>query len=590
MSKTILKLLYYIKKFLFIIILFCIIALIGIYMILNSKQHYTATVILEYTNSDATRGYAPDGSKIDPTEIVSSKNITNVIDNLHLSVSTDYLRNRINIEEIIPDDEKEKKEAAIQNGEDYEYFPTEYEISFSVDSSKSKEFASDVLNSLLSEYFIYYSETHINKESIPANVETLIKSNYDYLETVEVLNNSVSNTINYLSIQSENFPDYRSSKTGYSFKDLYNIYSNISTENIPNLFSYIFQNKVTKDYEILIQKYKNRINENNLSKQTKETELTELKSLIDSYAEKSKEQIQYQNNKNEDDNFIIKNVENNTNVDKTTYDNLILQYINSLEESKKLDIDTNYCNNVLKIFNEKQDNSDKTIKDLKTNIENNEKIISDNYKILELTTSELNEVLGSKNIKTKSNLIISESFNIKIYMFMAFCVFVILGCCGAIILGRIYDIIYNSIYRDKKTGLLNRTKCDQIINDYDKELLNENFFISVIVIKNLTEINNKFGREYGDKILNIVGKAITNNFPKNSELTYNGTNQFLLFIHNSSEFMMNNYESEMLNEINKFEILKDTKVEIEIVNENPLESNNYKIRGLISLAFQKIKE
>lgn len=587
MNKTIFKILYYIKKFLIAIILFCIIALFVCYSFLNSKQHYTASVTIEYTNPDATNGYAPDGTKIDPTEIMSSKNIANVIDDLNLSVSSDYIRNRLKITEIIPDEEKEKKEAALQNGDKYEYFPTEYEISFSVDSHHSKEFASDVLNSILSEYYIYYSENHINKETIPANTSTLLNKSYDYLETVEVMNNSISDIINYLSTQQTNYPDYRSSTTGYSFKDLYNNYSNISTENLPSLFSFIFQNKITTDYDMLINKYQNRINNNELEITNKESKLQELKSLIDSYAIKSKEQVQYQNT-DENGNLIIQNVENDKNVDKTTYDNLILQYVDTLETRRKLDVDIDYCKNVLNIYSSPKNNSTEILQDLKKTINKEKENLNSNYEILEKTATELNEVLGAKNINTKTNLIVLPAFNFKIYILMAFIVFAVVGCCGAIVLGKLYDIIYKNIYYDKKTGLLNRTKCDQIINDYSKKPLNEDMYTIILIIKNLSEINITLGRETGDEVLKLVGEGITKIFPNNSELTYNGTNQFLLFIHNSSKFIIESYINEFNNYI-QVHTKNDINIELAIGYTNPIDAQTYKIRELISKTYQKVK-
>lgn len=590
MNQYIFKILFYIKKFSIMIVLFCLISLGCIYTFFKSKQTYTASVTIEYTNDDASKGYAPDGTKIKPEEIVSSKNISNAMDNLSLNISSDYIRNRIQIKSIIPKDEKEKKEAALQNGEKYEYFATKYKIFFTVDSSKSKEFASDVLNSLLSEYYINYSESHINKDTIPANIKTLIKDNYDYLEIAEIMNTSVSDTLNYLNTQQETYPDFRSANTGYSFKDLYNEYTNISNEQIPNIFSYIFQNKVTKDYELLVQKYKNRINSNELEKQTKDTDLKQLTSLIESYATKSKEQVVYNNENKNDNEFVIKNVEDHTSVDKTTYDKLILQYVDTLEAEEKLNIDTNYCKNVLNTYNENKQNSVEIIHILNKKILNEMTVLKKDYKILEQTTNELNEILGAKNIKTKTNILVNEKFNIKLYMSMAFVVFIVVGCCGAIVLGRIYDIIYQSLYYDKKTGLLNRTKCDQIITDYSKQPINEELFVIIIMIQNLSEINITLGRKYGDKVLKTVGHAINNTFPTESKLTYNGNNQFLLFIPNSSTFAINSYLSEMKKEISHESkiFLNDTNLEIKIATSNAKEENIYKIRELISKTFQKV--
>lgn len=580
-----LKILEYVKKFLIFIILFCILAMIAIYTFLSSKQTYTANVVIEYTNTDAQRGYAPDGSKLDPTEIMSSKLIANVIENLNLSVSADYIRNRLTITEVIPENETEKKEAALKNGKEYEYFPTKYNISFTVNSKETKEFASDVLNNLLSEYYVYYGEHHINKEQLPANTESLLNDTYDYLETVEVMNNSVSDIISYLNIQSENYPDYRSAATGYSFKDLYNIYSNTSTDVIPSLFSYIFQNKITMDYDVLINKYNNRINDDELSEKTKDTQLEELKNLIDSYATKNKEQFLYNNKDNEDD-LVIKNVENNTNAKKTTYDDLILQYVSTLEERRKLGIDIDYCQNVLNTFNKNTTTNQEIIKILQSNLKEENKNINDDYIILNNTVNELNEVLGAQNIAIRSNLIANDSVNMKLYLLLSFVAFIIIGICGSVVLGRLYDIIYYNLYYDKKTGLLNRTKCDQVIAEYAKKPVEETTYVILAKIDNLQEINDTFGRKYGDKILKEFGTIINNIFKSNAEAMYNGTNQFLIFAHETSKYMVNSQIEEIKHAITTR--IDDIPVHIQAVLSSPIEDHTHKMRELVSKVYQKI--
>lgn len=581
-----LKILQYVKKFVIWIVLFCIIAVLGTYMFLNKKQSYTSSVIIEYTNQDAKQGYAPDGTEIDPSEILSSNLISNVIDNLGLSVSADYIRNRLKITEIISDDEVEKKEAALKNGQEYEYFPTKYTISFTVNASQSKDFASDVLNNLLNEYYIYYSENHINKDKLPANTKTLLNSSYDYLETVEIMDNSVSDILDYLNTQKTNYPDYRSSKTGYSFSDLYSVYENVDTDTVPRLFSYVLQNKITYDQDLLIMKYNNRIHKDELDIETKKTQLTELKSLIDSYANKSKEQIQYKDKNDDNENLVLKNVETNTSTNKTTYDDLILQYVDTLESRKQLDVDIDYCKNILQVFNENINTSSDIAQTCKDNIEKENEKIETYYHILYSSVTELNEVLGTSNIEMKSNLIVNETINMKIYMMLAFCAFIILGCGGAIVLGRLYEIIYHILYFDKKTGLFNRTKCDQLIEEYAKEPVLENMFIVLISIQNLKDINNRFGRNYGDKVLMGLGKTIQKNCNNHSDLTYNGTNQFLLFFHDSSDYLVNSYIDEIKQDMKK--IIDDVNVELKIGITNPLTDDTYKIRELITKVYQKV--
>ena len=62
-------LLRYLKKWWFLIMLITAVGCLGVYEFISSRQSYTATAIIQYTNANASQGRNADGSKIDPTEI-----------------------------------------------------------------------------------------------------------------------------------------------------------------------------------------------------------------------------------------------------------------------------------------------------------------------------------------------------------------------------------------------------------------------------------------------------------------------------------------------------------------------------------------
>ena len=64
-------LLRYLKKWWFLIMLITAVGCLGVYEFISSRQSYTATAIIQYTNANASQGRNADGSRIDPTEITS---------------------------------------------------------------------------------------------------------------------------------------------------------------------------------------------------------------------------------------------------------------------------------------------------------------------------------------------------------------------------------------------------------------------------------------------------------------------------------------------------------------------------------------
>ena len=84
---------------------------------------------------------------------------------------------------------------------------------------------------------------------------------------------------------------------------------------------------------------------------------------------------------------------------------------------------------------------------------------------------------------------------------IAVVLFLICGCLGAILLGRMQDFIEYLMYMDRKTKLPNRAKCDMLINQYEEKPLPDNFTFILIRLDVLKAVNSQIGRTAGDTLL-----------------------------------------------------------------------------------------
>ena len=191
-------LLRYLKKWWFVIMLVTAVGCLGVYEFISSRQSYTATAVIQYAGPNASEGLNADGTRIDPSEITSASVINKTIQDLGLTASTESIRPRISVQEVIPEDEETKKETALSNGDEYEYYPTTYAVSFTVDSKDATDYARNVLDSVLTNYFQYYSETHVDADIFPNNASNVSVANYEYIDCVEILRNNANESAAFL--------------------------------------------------------------------------------------------------------------------------------------------------------------------------------------------------------------------------------------------------------------------------------------------------------------------------------------------------------------------------------------------------------
>ena len=655
------QILRYLKKWRWLIIILFVCLTAASYFVLRDRQTYSASIVIEYTNNNANNGYAPDGTWIDTTEIYSSANVKKVMENLGLSYedfNLDTLCSSISVTPVVSEQEESIQEAVNLEGEEYTAQPTVYIVTCKLDSSGSEELARNILNELMDVYFSDYSVRHINEGQISNNIRNIAAGDYDYIEIVEKMEGYIADTLSSLNVRYGQASDFRSSRTGYSFRDLWAEFSLIYQTEIPNYYSLILGNQLTKDKDTLINKYEDRVGRYDLSAQDAQNNIDDTDLVIDSYVNKMRES----GNTNIDSEYILPDVydqelydgetQTYSDTDRTVnYDELLLAWTDAKNTKDEAAIDSAYCQYILNLYR----NNDSTLKavsldkgteyeqpapaaaegdeaaeegaealseesaaegtDVTMETEDGEEVVVLNhistgtataediekdlqelteklnglYAIVDTTNEEYNEYQGASNIRTRSSTSAYEGFNLKLYMIVVAVFFLLLGCGGAILLGRLGDILDYMFLRDRTTGCMNRVSFDNYIHDRENGVIALNTCCLSLQITNQLELNQSFGREETNRALRTVSQVLRDCFEGRPEafVAYNGSGQFWVFYQDDSGSNVDQ-EAERLAEILRQSLenipmkylMGAAKAEDEVV---------FRIRKLISVTSAKRK-
>lgn len=593
------NLLRYLSKWKYLIFIVCVLGAVIVYKYAMYNQEYTASTVISYTNPSAADGTTPSGDEIDVTEIYSAAVITSVLEDLNLNIGADVIRSNCKVEEVIPPDEETRKQAILEEGEEYSYFPTDYVVSFSVGSDYGRDFAHMVLDSIIKNYFATYGEKYINQQTLPNNSVRGKDSQYDYIERAEILDSWTMNITDYLAAKKENQPNYRSAETGYSFTDLYDIYKSYIDYDLPQIYSLILEQEVTEDKETLIKKYQSDISAAELDLQNMGTKINDLNDLIKKYSDKNKEGAQYHfgtqsEGGNSSSDYILKDVyrENSEEfkiASETTYDTLIKEYVNLETEKEKLEVDLEHKKKLLAVFTDGNETEEKTNKhEIEESLEQLSENLDSMYKIVSDTVDEYNQYVGAYNVSTLASIATEEKINVKMYIVLAIIIFFFGGCIGAIILGRSKEFLDYIMYTDRKTGLPNRAMCDIEIEKYAAEKLKDYFSFALIRIDNLKHINEKGGREAGDAMLKAFGRILKRAASSYGFAGYNGSDQFIGMFENCSLQRANDFKL-YLEELVNYHNVQNPNVTIKL-SVTVSETNDeqvYDIRKLMGATFRK---
>ena len=667
----------YIKKWLPLIVAFFAAATAGSYVLLNALQGYTASAVISYAKAEAPDGLAPDGTEINLSEINSSANMAKVMERLDLDAEVytlDQLCASIAVTPVEEEQSEAIQEALNEEGEEYTEKPITYIVSCTLGKPANEDMVRDILNETLDVYFEDYGNRHVSQGEISNVTKHFPDSSYDYLEMVEEIDASLESTIDVLDTRYAQNVQFRSTVTGYSFADLRDRFSLLREVRNFRLYSQNIGNQITKDRDLLLAKYRNRIDNYGLIEEKAQEDIEEALKVINTYVQKMRES----ENTGMDYNYILDEVYGDQGTDENgertiidrsvEYDNLLKNWVYYNNTWDQAVIDAAYCQFIIGIYEDgtgsslfsglvDSENGNEVSEDVpitQTETEGPETVAGDPgagmqekgnvavsqtaggkmageadaqtntvartempsisqeqlsgifiekvteedveadiaevvaemnalYEICDLTNQEYNEYQGAQSIQTLSSTSVEAAFNLKLFMGLIAVCFLVVGCCGAVVLGRAGDILEYMFLMDHRTGCMNRVSCDNYIRHYEKLVLTGGFCCIYLQIINQRELNRLIGRDGADEVLKKTADILKNVFGnrRGGFVGYNGSGQFWAF-----------YESkdESIEQIRGYvvSVMSDTFAKYSVVyalgTVNAEDEKTYKLRPLISKA------
>lgn len=333
MNITLLDLVAYIKKHVILIIVITGISVVLSYVYIKHNQSYTASTTIKYNEANTETGLDKSGNKIDPYEIMSPKVIEGAVKSMGANISVEQIRSSISITPFIDETTKKTHEALTDQGETFSYYPNEYTVSLSHQTTDSR-YGIQIMNKLLESYDEYVRETHTNAKKVPDIFTGIDYSKYDYMEICELYSEQLSSIIELLASFSEQAPTYRSPKTGLTFGNLLYYFNSLQDMEYTKLYSYVRQGCLSKNKELLIKNYLHRIEELSLARAKKQEESNISYNLMIEFYSRYKEGKVYMNSTGSSDtNLDAWNTYIHREKDQsrliTTYDSIITNYVDS---------------------------------------------------------------------------------------------------------------------------------------------------------------------------------------------------------------------------------------------------------------------
>ena len=607
------KIFRYLKKLLPIFVVFCLIATYAINLKLKSSNTYVASEVIHYNDPAAEQGLTPTGSKLDVNEIKSSAVMSKVVERMGLTgtYSVDSLISRVSITPLPDADKVAQKEAKLEEGEEYIYEPSTYVVSFTATNYEGSVFARTILDEALDVYFAEFSQKYVNVA--PANnlIDNIERENYDYIELVELIDTGVEETLSTLYQRMDQNPYYRATGTGVSFSDLADDFNYLRSVRLSSLFSKIYKYQITKNKVVLVSDYTTRIDNNNIKNTKEERIIKDTVDVINAYVEKMRES----GNTNITYEYILDTVHDKNLLevspgDQTvTYDELIYSWRDHNESKEYLTIDTAYSHYIIDTFsactgkcNGECSKSSKTCTEIcnldynKIKAEIDEEInslitdLSALYNTTMKTNDEYNQYLGASYISVLSSASVKPSINVTLYTIIAFFFLIFICCGGAIVLGRIGDIINYIFYTDHLTGFNNRAHFDKYLKSMEKKLLDDGTVFAVVDISNLMHINAEYNRQVGDDIIKLFTSFIKEAFGKTeAQFIYNGNGSFVILVKNSDYITVEDILRIFSLRLNEREEYKNIRLEYKIGIAETFRENQT-ARKLLSEAIKNKKE
>ena len=213
------------------------------------------------------------------------------------------------------------------------------------------------------------------------------------------------------------------------------------------------------------------------------------------------------------------------------------------------------------------------------------------YEIVNTSSKELNLYISADYLKMVSSVRVAPSINIKLYIMLALVLFFVIGCCGAVLLGRLSDIVDYLLYVDKKTGLPNREKLNIYIGEMAGKVLPEAFTCFTLNLDNLSELTKRFGYTVGDGVLKDFAGLVQLMGDTEGMRGYNGVGRFVVFFEECSSKKAAAMIRILDNQVEEYNSLNpEYPIRYTAAWATTEETDTYEIRELLRLSQKKWKQ
>lgn len=598
------------KKYRVLIVCVALLAGVVAYFMLNQKQTYTASALIQYTNEDAEQGLAPDGTEIDTSEIYAADVMKEVFTRMNMSYddyNLDEFRSRVVVKEVMTEEEQELADAKTEKGEEVETKATQYRVSITVkedEASDPEKFAREILDNMLDIYIQKFGENHASSGAVVNSISKINDTSYDYLEMVDTIESTVSTTSQSLANFVTYNDSYRSTENGYSYGDIYRELSLVLSDDIPEAYAYILGNKVSKDADVLVSKYKQRIEDYKITDEKSLAQIEDIKEIIEAYVSMMRESgntdITYEYILNEIYD-TYRNSSSTTNEDGTTsqiydsvdetvqYDVLLENYVSDRTSYETNLIEIAYCEYIIGVYEGAEDSSDAVLETAKAKVDALSEKVSDLYDKLIGVNTEYNEYSGTTNVSMKSNVVVTSSVQTLLYAEILAVAMAIVMAIAVVVFGRLGDIVEYYMYYDKKLMLPNRAGCDRYLNKNANVYVQNNFSCMALMLKNIQKKNSEFGKDRCDAMINDFVTILVREVPNNADhlLVVNGTGQFVIFMNNTTEEQAIAHINSITHEVEEYNTTADCKMEFSYGIAEAANEKIFNIRKLMICAINR---
>ena len=371
----------------------------------------------------------------------------------YLDCGVEEIRSSVIATPVIPVTETKRETAAIELNAEYSFTPTKYLITYTADSNHSQEYAREVLDSILTEYYNFYSEKYIENVVYPNNALNISLDSYDYIECVELLRTNINSIATYCAARDNTF---YSAKSGYSFIDLQLELEYLRDNPLQDLNAYILENRLTTDCELLLQKESNNITQYEIKIATTNDYIDRQREVIAQFAEKT---LGGQADLEDmEDIGIITNVVDDEyqyrDAVYTTYDILINSYVDLMMAVNNYESELAHAQQVVQVFSddteiEVADNAHEIAEEKLSEILDRFNTL---YNSLVMTAKGYYSVRSANYLSFNSNIKTVENLNIKLYLALGAFASMVIWACFFIVVDRVKEILLATSHKNTQAN------------------------------------------------------------------------------------------------------------------------------------------